>query len=384
MWTVIVRDPYGKLHSKTPLKVGVIRIGRGTDCDIVLKSGAVSRVHGRLLVGEGASLVYSDEQSANGSLVDGQKVTAAVDVNEHSVINVGGFMISLEREGTAGGTADADKTLQFSAADLARMMQAPRPATAPAAPPVRPQPPVAPPVARTIPPTPTPTPPRPAPTAPLPPRPQATVAPPPPAPNLNLTPVMPAAPSAPAAVTPAAPAAPMTATPATPARPAVPLQSPLAGMKFVIPEVPVATRQIEQEQHDSLSSSMGHLLEQQIRGIQSRRQEVEQTQRSVKEQFEHEWREAIRAARELHGRIHGNPKVLYYVITRDEQEVSVKVADGSKRGYANLILSRRHPETGRVQEGYVWFGVFGEDSRSYREPKVALEEFVRRIASKLA
>jgi hypothetical protein len=195
---------------------------------------------------------------------------------------------------------------------------------------------------------------------------------------------MPAAPSAPAAVTPAAPAAPMTATPATPARPAVPLQSPLAGMKFVIPEVPVATRQIEQEQHDSLSSSMGHLLEQQIRGIQSRRQEVEQTQRSVKEQFEHEWREAIRAARELHGRIHGNPKVLYYVITRDEQEVSVKVADGSKRGYANLILSRRHPETGRVQEGYVWFGVFGEDSRSYREPKVALEEFVRRIASKLA
>jgi pSer/pThr/pTyr-binding forkhead associated (FHA) protein len=325
MWTVIVRDPSGKLHSKTPLKVGVIRIGRGNDCDIVLKSGAVSRLHGRLLVGEGSSLIYSDEQSANGSLVDGQKVSTAVDVNEHSLINIGGFMISLEREG-AGAAGDADKTLQFSAADMARLMQQAPPPRSAAPPPATPRPPV----------------------------------PPPPPPQIPVPP------------------------PSAPARPAVPLQSPLEGMKFVIPETPPATRQVEQVQHESLSASMGHLLEQQIRGIQSRRQEVEQTQRSVKEQFEHEWREAIRAARELQGQLHGNAKVIYYVVTRDEQEVSVKIADGSKRGSANLILSRRHPESGKVQEGYVWFGVFGEESRSYREPKIALEDFVRRVASKLA
>lgn len=155
-------------------------------------------------------------------------------------------------------------------------------------------------------------------------------------------------------------------------------------MEFKIPETPAASAQIGQVQHDKLSDSMAHLLEQQIRGIQSRRTEQEQNVRSVKEQFEQSWREAITAARELQGRIRGNSKIIYYVISRDEQEVSVKIADGSRRGYANLILSRRHPETGREQEGVVWYGVFGESSYSFREPKDALEEFVRRIAGKIA
>lgn len=321
MWTVIVRDPTGKLHSKTPLKVGVLRIGRGKECDIVLKSGAVSRLHGRLLVGEG-TLVYSDEKSGNGSTVDGQAVTQPVDVNEHSSIGLGGFQISLEREG-----ADiADKTMQFSAEQLRNLAQAK--------------------------------------SSPL----AAAPAPPP------------------AAVAAPAPAQPVAPSPqATAPRPATVLKSALEGAQFVIPDVPAATRQIEQIQHDKLSDSMAHLLDQQIRGIQSRRSEVEHSIRSAKEQFEQGWREAIVAARELHGRIKSNSKVMYYVVSRDEQEVNVKIADGSRRGYSNLILSRMHPETGKLQEGYVWFWVLGEaEPRSYREPKDALEDFVRRIAGKLA
>lgn len=133
-----------------------------------------------------------------------------------------------------------------------------------------------------------------------------------------------------------------------------------------------------------LSDSVAGLLERQIQGIQNQRSEVENTMRTAKESFEQQWRDAITGARALQAKLQGNRKVMYYVVSRDEQEVSVKISDTSKRGFCNLVLSKRHPEKGNVQEGIVWFGEFGDEPRAYKEPKDALEDFVRRIASKLA
>lgn len=335
MWTIVVRDPTGKLHSKTQLKVGVVRIGRGADCDIVLQSNAVSRLHGRLLVGNNKGLVFSDEKSSNGSLVNGLRVNGAVDVNEHSMINLGGFLITLERDRSADAGDEANKTLQFNGEQMRNLMPLP---------PSRPSPPAV----------------------------QAA------------TTIIPAARAVPPAAAPvAAASAAVVPPPAAPQAPPT-LQSPIAGMQFKIPEVPAATRQVEQVQHDSLSASMGHLLEQQISGIQSRRTEVAMNAQQAKQRFEQAWRETVIAARQLQGKVQTNPKVKYYVISRDESEVNVKIIENSKRGYSNLTLSLKHPENDIKQEGRCWFGVLGEDPRSFTEPKEALEEFVRRIASRLA
>lgn len=173
---------------------------------------------------------------------------------------------------------------------------------------------------------------------------------------------------------------PMTAPVSLP--PAPVFKSPVEGLQFRIPEAPVP--QHKPAATDKLSDSVAGLLERQIQGIQSQRSEVENTMRTAKESFEQQWRDAITGARALQIKLQGNRKVLYYVVSRDEQEVSAKISDTSKRGFCNLVLSKRHPGQGTVQEGVVWFGEFGDEPKAYREPKDALEDFVRRIASKLA
>lgn len=309
-WTVTVHEATGKLHSKTPLGSAGLSIGRSTDCDIALQSKAVSRLHGRLRVNADGGVIYEDENSANGSVVDGRPVVGAIALGTGACVVIGGFRVSLEQAEAAAGPDALDQTTPLSAAELMRMAQPPEQAARP------------PPVAE----------------------------------------VEKKAKSGRAGI----------------------FKSPLAGLEFRIPDVPAATACIGQVQHDNLGDSMKHLLDQQIRGIQSRRHEQEQQSRSEREQFELAWREALTAARELQGRIGRNPRVLYYVVTRDSREVSVKILEDSRKGYSNLILSRRHPETGLLQDGRIWFGVMGEEPKSYREPREALEEFVRRIASKLA
>jgi len=50
------------------------RIGRGEDCEVVLADPSVSRLHARLLISAGTGLLR-DQDSKNGTFVDGQRVT---------------------------------------------------------------------------------------------------------------------------------------------------------------------------------------------------------------------------------------------------------------------------------------------------------------------
>lgn len=317
MWTVIVRDATGKLHSTTQLKAGVVTIGRSIDCDIVLLSAAVSRLHGRLLVTGSNMLIYSDEGSGNGSFVQGQPVVGAVDVGHAGVISIGEFQLTLELADAATPKAAHHSTLVLKPNELELIAQAP--------------------------PKPTAATPKPASAPPSVPVPEATIKP-----------------AAPAVLKSALPGFEfkdldtLGAPPPTPAKPAI------------------------------TSESIASLLEQQIQGIQSHRNKQEQNQRTRKEEFEQQWRDAVTAARDLQAKLRGDARVLYYVISRDGQEISVKISDNSKRGYTNFTLSHRHPETLRHDESSVWFSEFGDEPKAYREPKDALEDFVRRIASKLA
>lgn len=323
MWTVIVRDAAGGIHSKTQLKTGVVTLGRSNDCDIVLASASVSRLHGRLLVGGGTTLIYSDERSANGSFVDGQPVTTAVDVGVDNLIKVGEFTIGFECEGQQSKLVSAamNATVIFRPHELELIAQGP---------------------------------------SKPPPSPAAASKPPPP--SFSST---------------QAQAQTVTGT-------AAGLKSALPGFEFKNLDALAPAKPFEAPPPASLSESITGLLDQQIRGIQSHRSNQQQSERSRSEQFDQQWRDAVVAARELQGKLRGNARVMYFVISRDEGEVSIKLSDSSKRGYTNLILSKRHPENGKLAEGVCWFGVFGEDAQPYREPKLALEDFVRRVAGKLA
>lgn len=321
MWTVIVRDAAGNIHSKTQLKTGVVTLGRSNDCDIVLASVAVSRLHGRLLVGGGTTLIYSDERSANGSLLDGQPVVGAVDVGVDNTIRVGEFSIDFECEGVQSNKQSAamNATVIFRPNELELIAQGPSK--------------------------------------------------PPPAPR----------PAAPQFTT-----TQMQAQTQIGAPPPAGLKSALPGFEFKNLDAINPSKPYETPPPASLSDSISGLFDQQVRGIQSHRSSQQQTERSRTEQFDQQWRDAVVAARELQGKLHGNARVIYFVISRDEGEISIKLSDSSRRGHANLILSKRHPENGRLSEGVCWFGVFGENPQPYREPKSALEDFVRRVATKLA
>lgn len=337
MWLVVVRDKNGKICAKMPLANTPVTIGRSKDRSIVLDSRSVSRTHGRFEL-RGSEVFYVDEGSANGSLLDGKPVHGAAPITELSMILLGDdFRIGVlnmrggktEKIGGATMELPASRPAPITQ-DMGLTPMAPRVATPAAAPP-------------------------PSPPSPPPPRPAAQPQPPP-------------------------DEAPTYAAP----RPAPGLTPPVPGMQFKIPDTPAAGPRMQAPGQDRLSDSMANLLDQQIRGIQSQRSEREMTQRTQKEIFEQGWKDAITAARDLQGRLKGNNKVLYYVISRDELEVSAKIMDGSKRGFCNLILSKRHPDKGNIQDGVVWFGEFGDEPRAYREPKDALEDFVRRIAGKLA
>ncbi|TXH04642.1 MAG: FHA domain-containing protein [Nevskiaceae bacterium] len=290
MWQLIVKNSRGQvLREPVSLATGTVNIGRGLECDIVLDSKLVSRLHASLHV-DGSQLLFRDEGSANGSAVDGKPVgKTPTRIDAGARIEIADFVIELRRA---------------------------------------------------------------------------------------------------AAATPSPPSAPdvleMTAKPvaAAPARPAVPAVQEVAGFRFTAP--PPAAQRVEEPVPNTLADSITGLLDKQVRGVQAQRDRYEQNQKSEREQFDQFWREAIIAARQLRDRVGKDPKVLYFVIARDEREVAVKVVEKSRRGHCNLILSRKHPEKETEIDGHAWLGISGEDPQSFRDPRDALAELVRYLAPMLA
>ena len=170
------------------------------------------------------------------------------------------------------------------------------------------------------------------------------------------------------------------AKPAAPAAP--PPTQEIAGFRFK--DIPAAAARTEDAQPSKFSDSMASLLDKQMRGIQAQRDEHERNLRSELQRFDQEWRDAVVAARELRDRIGKYPKVLYFVISRDEREIAVKVSENSRRGHCNLMLSRKHPEKDSEIDGRCWFAESGVEPESFREPRDALAVLVKVLASMLA
>ncbi len=95
MFTVTIEDQNGQVADTFSFDHGSYTIGRLDDCDVVLPSNSVSRHHARIFIEDGHCYV-EDLESANGVIVDGQRVVQKRNLGTASQIRVGDFYLYLE------------------------------------------------------------------------------------------------------------------------------------------------------------------------------------------------------------------------------------------------------------------------------------------------
>lgn len=292
MWSVIVTDQAGKIIGEYPWSQGSLSVGRDQARSICLPSKTASRKHARLDLISGMPVVV-DEGSANGTLVNGQRIGGPTRIDESSRIEVGEYRLVLKR---AGGD-DEERTV----------MMKPR-GFGPAAP------------------------------SPVPP--PARAAPPPPPPP---RPAMPAMPSMPA-----------------PAMPAMP----------------------------KAADSMGDItsqFERQLQSVRAYREEAQASTLNKKARVDALWATMITHMRALQGRLQKDKRVMSFDISRDTNEVAVKISDPrEKRGHRYFLLTRNHPEGKYTGLESVYLREFGREDATFDEPAKAMEELIMRVAATLA
>ncbi|MFP4597572.1 MAG: FHA domain-containing protein [Persicimonas sp.] len=98
MYTLTIEDTNSQIADQFSFDHGSYVIGRLDECDIVLPSSSVSRKHARIFI-ENDRCFIEDLSSANGVIVDGQRVIQRRDLGTASQIRVGDFYLYLEFKG---------------------------------------------------------------------------------------------------------------------------------------------------------------------------------------------------------------------------------------------------------------------------------------------
>jgi len=132
------------------------------------------------------------------------------------------------------------------------------------------------------------------------------------------------------------------------------------------------------------NDSIEAMLAQRIQGIRQHRQQNQDDQQAVQSRFAEEWGQLVQSARRLQQQLTGDPRILAFAVSRDEQEILVKVRDSSPRGFSSFILARNHPQGKYSEMHAAWLLQLGEQDAFFKSPKAAMEEFVHRFAPRLA
>ena len=92
---VLVVTQGSQTGQSAALADGVIMIGRGADCQIILDDDYVSTRHARVVSGENGVYV-EDMGSTNGSYVNGQRITAPTTITMSDTVRIGKTILKLE------------------------------------------------------------------------------------------------------------------------------------------------------------------------------------------------------------------------------------------------------------------------------------------------
>ena len=109
MFTLTIQDTNGQVVNTISFEQGSYILGRMEGCDVVLQSTSVSRKHARISVHNGRCYL-EDLGSANGVVVDGQRVVGRRDLGTASQIRIGDFYLFLEYR--RPGLSDEQRVLQ--------------------------------------------------------------------------------------------------------------------------------------------------------------------------------------------------------------------------------------------------------------------------------
>jgi adenylate cyclase len=89
---------------------GECRVGRSSENDLVLDDPTLSRRHCLIQVGNSGAIWLSDRDSANGTFVNGARVTGAVELNDRDEIKIGACRLVLYKSGSAAVSDDFSKS----------------------------------------------------------------------------------------------------------------------------------------------------------------------------------------------------------------------------------------------------------------------------------
>jgi pSer/pThr/pTyr-binding forkhead associated (FHA) protein len=92
---VLVVTQGSQTGQSAALAEGVILIGRGADCQIILDDDYVSTRHARVVSGENG-IYLEDLGSTNGSYVNGQRITAPTTITMSDTVRIGKTILKLE------------------------------------------------------------------------------------------------------------------------------------------------------------------------------------------------------------------------------------------------------------------------------------------------
>jgi pSer/pThr/pTyr-binding forkhead associated (FHA) protein len=92
---VLVITQGNQTGQSAALADGVILIGRGADCQIILDDDYVSTRHARVVSGDNG-IYLEDLGSTNGSYVNGQRITAPTTITMSDTVRIGKTILKLE------------------------------------------------------------------------------------------------------------------------------------------------------------------------------------------------------------------------------------------------------------------------------------------------
>jgi pSer/pThr/pTyr-binding forkhead associated (FHA) protein len=187
----------------------------------------------------------------------------------------------------------------------------------------------------------------------------------------------PAAPARPAA---APPPPPRPAAPPPPPKPAIPAPAMPSMAAPAMPSMPAPAMPAGGDMGDITSQ-----FERQLQSVRAYREEAQAGTLNKKQKVDAMWADMITKMRALQNRLSKDKRVLSFAISRDTNEVSVKVADPrEKRGHRYFLLTRNHPDGKYTGLESVYLREFGREDQTFDEPAKAMEDLIMRIAATLA